>query len=110
MRKFKMCNECRKEYYDFSNRRFHAQPNGCFKCDPIIKLTKTTKGKVNYLSTKDPQKILEKVAFLLFQGRIVGIKGIGGYHIACDATNIATVKLLRESERKTYQAFCYNDR
>ncbi|MFH1625398.1 MAG: carbamoyltransferase HypF [Pseudomonadota bacterium] len=89
MVEFGMCSSCRTEYEDPSNRRFHAQPNACPACGPNISLLDCIGSKV------DCSDIIEKVAHLILKGLVVAIKGIGGYHLACDATNREAVARLR---------------
>jgi len=111
---FRMCPECEREYHDPENRRFHAQPNACPVCGP--KLTLMDKKK-NVLNTTDPVAYTIR---LLEQGRIVAIKGIGGYHLAVDAFNPVAVSNLRKrkyredkpfalmaKDIKVIQNFCY---
>lgn len=100
MAKFKMCPDCEREYHDPTNRRFHAQPNACHVCGPQIQLQVTSyKLQVN---GKDP---LKTAIELLKHGAIGAIKGLGGFHIACDATNDETVKKLREKKRRSNKSF-----
>ncbi|MBN2029792.1 carbamoyltransferase HypF [bacterium] len=94
MSSFKMCPDCQNEYDDPSNRRFHAQPNACPVCGPRVWLTDNT-GKE--IQVDDP--ILETVGYLK-KGKIAAIKGLGGFHLACDATNDAAVSRLRNRKRK----------
>lgn len=106
MKKFKMCKTCLGEYEDPSNRRFHAQPNACFCCGPSIKLIKDLKNrKVERISLKETKKILEKAASLIKEGKILAIKGIGGYHLCCDAKNSQSVKILRERKQRPTKPF-----
>lgn len=100
MAKFKMCPECEREYHDPTNRRFHAQPNACHVCGPQIKLkVQSSKFKVN---EREP---LKTAIELLKQGAIGAIKGLGGFHIACDATNDEAVRKLREKKRRSNKPF-----
>ncbi|MBI5747885.1 MAG: carbamoyltransferase HypF [Nitrospinae bacterium] len=100
MAKFKMCPDCEREYHDPTNRRFHAQPNACHVCGPQIKLkVQSSKFKVN------ERESLKTAIELLKQGAIGAIKGLGGFHIACDATNDEAVKRLREKKRKSNKPF-----
>lgn len=87
---FKMCPECQAEYDDPSNRRFHAQPNACQKCGPEFWLA-DSEGKV--IDADDP---IKKTAALLKEGKVLAIKGIGGFHLAVDAENIQAVRRLRQ--------------
>jgi len=89
MRHFKMCAACQAEYDDPTNRRFHAQPNACADCGPHVDLFDRHR---NALSTEEP---IGKAAELLKQGRILAIKGLGGYHLAVDAENSEAVRRLR---------------
>jgi hydrogenase maturation protein HypF len=91
---FPMCPECQKEYEDPANRRFHAQPNACWKCGPQVELWDQTGERVD---CTDP--IAEGVERLK-AGEIVAVKGLGGFHLAVDATNEAAVVRLRERKRR----------
>ncbi|ASJ06783.1 carbamoyltransferase HypF [Thermococcus pacificus] len=93
MREFPMCDFCRSEYEDPLNRRYHAEPTACPVCGPSYRLY-TSDGKE---LTGDP---LRKAAELIDKGYIVAIKGIGGIHLACDATNEEAVVELR---RRTFR-------
>ncbi|HEV2719143.1 MAG TPA: carbamoyltransferase HypF, partial [Thermoanaerobaculia bacterium] len=94
MAAFVMCDACRAEYVDPSNRRFHAQPNACPKCGPQLSAL-TPSGRE--IDTPDP---LAFAARTIRAGMIVAIKGIGGYHLACDATTSLSVQRLRERKRR----------
>ncbi len=94
MASFQMCEDCQTEYNDPSNRRFHAQPNGCSLCGPRVWLTDNTAKEIN---VENP--IVETTRYLK-QGKIVAVKGLGGFHLACDATNEEAVSLLRERKRR----------
>lgn len=94
MSSFPMCPDCSKEYYDPQNRRFHAQPNACPVCGPQLTLYSSEGLKVH---TRDP---LSTVCNLLKGGKIVAVKGVGGYHLACDAMNSTTVSLLRKRKNR----------
>ncbi|MEO0127259.1 MAG: carbamoyltransferase HypF [candidate division WOR-3 bacterium] len=99
MKEFKMCPECEKEFEDVYNRRFHAQPDCCFLCGPEFSIYRID-GKM--IKTKDP--IIEAIN-LLKKGEIVAIKGIGGFHIACDATNCSAVNKLRILKNRPTKPF-----
>ncbi len=90
MSDFTMCGDCQKEYDDPLDRRFHAQPNACFLCGPHVWFT-SADGKD--IPCEDPVK---ECAELLKKGKIVAIKGIGGFHLAVDASNSHAVRRLRE--------------
>ena len=91
---FKMCSECQKEYDDPEDRRFHAQPNACPVCGPEVWLADSKGQKVQI---EDP--ILETVR-LLQSGKIAAIKGLGGFHLACDAENDRAVSMLRARKHR----------
>ncbi|MFQ6122123.1 MAG: carbamoyltransferase HypF [Dehalococcoidales bacterium] len=90
MRNFQMCPQCQQEYDDPLDRRFHAQPNACPRCGPGLQLVD---GKGNRVPKGD---VLTAASKLLKEGRIIAIKGLGGFLLACDATNDKAVALLRE--------------
>jgi hydrogenase maturation protein HypF len=92
---FPMCAACQREYDDPLNRRFHAQPNACWECGP----------RVWVLQTADSEEIVgeeavQKTIQMLAAGRIMAIKGIGGFHLSVDATNQAAVMRLRERKHR----------
>lgn len=99
MKDFKMCPECQAEYDDPHNRRFHAQPNACSKCGPHIELYDSNQ---NIVSTND---IIDFVRTQLIDGKIVAIKGLGGFHLAVDATNNDAVKRLRQLKGRDEKPF-----
>jgi hydrogenase maturation protein HypF len=94
MKIFTMCPECRREYDDPLNRRFHAQPNACPVCGPQLELTDAMGNGV--VSTD----IIKKTSQLLREGKIVAVKGLGGFLLACDATNGRAVKRLRQRKNR----------
>jgi hydrogenase maturation protein HypF len=97
---FPMCPQCLAEYNDPSDRRFHAQPNACPVCGPQVQLrVESSKFKV-----EDPDPIPATIE-LLKQGAIVAIKGLGGFHLCCDAENEEAVRLLRERKRRRNKPF-----
>ncbi len=96
---FQMCKECSAEYADPTDRRFHAQPNACPDCGPWLTLVTGRQAPI-----AGPEAI-EKTRALLRGEKIVGIKGIGGFHIACDATNEGVVVKLRERKRRSNKPF-----
>ena len=102
MAPFIMCPVCQKEYEDPSDRRFHAQPNACSACGPSLRLEDKEGKEVS----GDP---IEKTLGLLAKGRIVAIKGLGGFHLACDAKNQDAVSSLRSRkfrEDKPFAVMC----
>jgi hydrogenase maturation protein HypF len=102
MAPFTMCPVCQKEYEDPSDRRFHAQPNACSACGPSLCL-EDREGK------EIPGDPIEMTLDLLAKGRIVAIKGLGGFHLACDAKNQDAVSSLRSRkfrEDKPFAVMC----
>ena len=98
MKDFKMCDYCKGEYDDPLNRRFHAQPIACSVCGPQLKFLNQNFEEI----VGDP--IVNTIKFLK-EGKIIGIKGIGGFHIACDATNEQTVSELRKRKDRPHKPF-----
>ena len=98
MADFVMCPQCKNEYDDPMDRRFHSETNSCPTCGPRLSLT-SIKGEA---IAGDP--ILEAVR-LLSQGKVLAIKGIGGFHLACDALNKAAVSLLRDRKGRAEKPF-----
>jgi len=92
---FAMCSDCQREYDDPENRRFHAQPNACPVCGPKIWLCGGD-GKIK----AERSGAITKAAELLLTGGILAFKGIGGFHLACDAGNDAAVKKLRARKNR----------
>lgn len=94
MHSFKMCEECQAEYTDPVNRRFHAEPDACPECGPRVILT-----------TPDGKCVEGDLRSLLKEGNILAIKGIGGYHLSCDAMSATAVRLMRERKRRETKPF-----
>ncbi len=104
MANFPMCPECEKEYHDVENRRFHAQPVACYKCGPAAWLERAD-GKPVTASMFSMMDDVDAVCTLLQRGEIVAIKGIGGIHLACDATNETAVEKLRQRKQRYHKPF-----
>jgi len=99
MASFKMCKMCQGEYDDPNNRRFHAQPNACPACGPSLTLLNDKLEKVNVYD------IISEVCNLLKDGKIIAIKGLGGYHLGCDAMNSDAVNRLRSRKFREHKPF-----
>ncbi len=97
---FTLCPDCLAEYQDPRNRRFHAQPNACPVCGPKVEFRLRNAD----CGLRNREAITESVN-LLKNGGIVAIKGIGGFHIACDAANDEAVRRLRKKKRKSNKPF-----
>lgn len=105
MKAFEMCPSCAAEYADPSNRRFHAQPDACFECGPSISW-KHGDGEVVWGRTrKQSDAIFAQAVELLLDGGIVAVKGLGGFHLVCDAGNAEAVAALRARKRREGKAF-----
>ena len=98
---FEMCDKCAAQYTDVSDRRFHAQPVACGECGPKIWLADTD-GKTTETGT---EKVIAETACLLLSGKIVAIKGVGGFHLSVDALNDKAVRRLRERKRRDHKPF-----
>jgi hydrogenase maturation protein HypF len=100
MKAFSMCFSCESEYKNPSDRRFHAQPNACSQCGPKIELWDDT-GKIiaqNY-------NAISATAVAIRQGKIVAVKGLGGFHLIVDASNKKAVQLLRQRKHRPDKPF-----
>lgn len=97
---FVMCADCRREYEDPSDRRFHAEPNACPVCGPELRLVSST-GEV----LAKANDALERATAMLAAGGILAVKGLGGYHLACDAGNVDAVGELRRRKQRDDKPF-----
>lgn len=102
MASFAQCPACQREYEDPTNRRFHAQPNACPVCGPQLWLEDASGRR---LCAEAGDDLIDQAAALIRQGRILAIKGMGGIHLACDASNAAVVRELRARKRRYHKAF-----
>ena len=94
MRRFTMCPRCQKEYDDPLDRRFHAQPNACPVCGPSLSLVDS------HGAPAGGKDVIRSAANLIREGKILAIKGLGGFLLACDATNSAAVNTLRQRKHR----------
>lgn len=94
MRDFVMCPECQAEYDDPLDRRFHAQPNACPACGPQLSLVDAHGER---MAVADEITVTTR---LLEEGRVLAVKGLGGFHLACDATSDEAVRRLRERKQR----------
>ncbi len=96
---FPLCSDCEREYRDPTNRRFHAQPVACPKCGPHVWLELRN---TQYVIRNDA---IQRARSLLSQGHILAIKGLGGFHLACDATNAESIRELRARKLRVDKPF-----
>lgn len=115
MASFAMCPECAGEYEDPANRRFHAQPDACFACGPQLSWYVGEPTQVEGCTTDDQgvawacdrqssDAIIAEAVSALRQGKILAVKGLGGFHLVCDAASEQTVAELRARKRRSHKA------
>ncbi len=105
MAPFEMCPACQAEYDDPLNRRFHAQPNACPDCGPHLELMPSPDHAVPAGWDDLPDDEIEAARDLLRSGHVLAIKGLGGFHLACDATNPDAVRRLRDRKGRVAKPF-----
>ncbi|WP_395695001.1 carbamoyltransferase HypF [Nocardioides sp.] len=98
---FPLCPACAAEYADPLDRRYHAQPIACHDCGPRLRLAAPD----GATTTEGTEPVLAAARAALAAGRVVAVKGIGGYHLVCDATDPDAVRRLRERKRRPHQPF-----
>ena len=103
MSSFEMCAQCKQEYLDPLDRRFHAQPIACPNCGPKITFTNLLDSEES--SVLHAEAALQEALSRIHVGDILAVKGLGGFHLACDATNDEAVKTLRERKGRVDKPF-----
>ena len=110
MGSFEMCPSCAEEYTNPLNRRFHAQPDACWNCGPY--LSWTHQGSTSWGTTRqESDAILEQAVCVLRAGGILAVKGLGGFHLVCDAENeeaLATLRMRKRREGKPFAVMMQN--
>ncbi|MFN2533332.1 MAG: carbamoyltransferase HypF, partial [Pyrinomonadaceae bacterium] len=101
MRSFEMCVECETEYKNPLDRRFHAEPIACVQCGPQLWLTNAAGSQIETADTD----VIGYTKLLLREGQIVAVKGIGGFHLACDALNGEAITRLRQRKYREAKPF-----
>lgn len=106
MAAFPMCEKCAAEYADPLDRRFHAQPDACFECGPSVTWRVGADGEELIGKTREESDAIFAAAVeMLLAGKILAVKGLGGFHLACDANNAEAVAELRRRKRRDGKAF-----
>jgi hydrogenase maturation protein HypF len=100
MKSFEMCADCQAEYENPEDRRFHAQPNACPECGPRVELTDAVG-----VPLSQSQDAIEQTIALFKEGKIVAVKGLGGFHIMCDPNNSMAVEQLRQRKNRDEKPF-----
>jgi hydrogenase maturation protein HypF len=101
MKHFQMCRECQQEYEDPRDRRFHAQPNACPQCGPHLTFCLSPR----FFSGSSNSDPLQLALEAILSGQILAIKGIGGFHLVCDATHEQAVQTLRDRKHRPHKPF-----
>lgn len=113
---FEMCHLCRQEYVNPADRRYHAQPVSCHECGPVLQIADETGHIISELNIKEnlsevnsgqgyTEKCLDYITKIIVSGKIAAIKGIGGYHLACNALDEKAVKRLRSRKHRDDKPF-----
>jgi hydrogenase maturation protein HypF len=99
MKSFRMCGNCSSEYNDILDRRFHAQPVACNSCGPVYRYKDQNRSLDNF------KEIIEEIVVRIESGKSVALKGLGGYHLICDALNNIAVSELRQKKQRDGKPF-----
>jgi len=104
MKAFELCEDCIKEYQTPTDRRFHAQPNACYFCGPKLTLARGD-GNPVCMDSLTQIDAVDAACTVLQNGDILAVKGIGGFHLACDASNAVAVQRLRDAKQRDSKPF-----
>ncbi|GAB4432658.1 MAG: carbamoyltransferase HypF [bacterium] len=99
MSRFIMCDKCRSEYTDINSRRYHAEPVSCNDCGPSYRMLDSS------LKEVITENLFETARYLLKIGKIIAVKGVGGYHLVCDGKNGEALKTLRQRKMRDTKPF-----
>ena len=102
---FAMCEQCLAEYEDPNNRRFHAQPNACPECGPALALVSRDQLEEATPEFQGGLSEIQQVRQMLREGRILAIKGLGGFHLTCNAASASALHALRERKKRSDKPF-----
>lgn len=106
MASFAMCPACSQEYSDPADRRFHAQPDACWECGPRLSLSRGSDGRIAWASDRaSSDELLAQTVSLLKEGGVVAVKGLGGFHLCCDAESEQAVARLRAGKKRKGKPF-----
>lgn len=97
MATFTLCDACSKEYHDSADRRFHAEPVACEKCGPTLSYSDVSR------QLQGNEQALQQGIAALRAGSIIAVKGVGGYHLMCDARNVEAVNRLRQRKMRPHK-------
>lgn len=106
MERFRLCESCDQEYFSVADRRFFSQTNSCPDCGPTLSLFERSLFlDTAVLMSKDTESILSDIKVYLQEGKILAVKGIGGYLLLCDANNVEAIQRLRKRKNRALKPF-----
>nr|QGT49941.1 carbamoyltransferase [uncultured Helicobacter sp.] len=105
MSAFQMCPQCQESYNNPFDRRFHAQPNSCLQCAIRLRLFDENDCIVTFPAPSEDDKLITQVAQMLKKGKIVAMKGVGGFNLIADASNQEAIKTLRQRKNRPFKPF-----
>lgn len=102
---FQMCPQCQESYDNPFDRRFHAQPNSCLHCAIRLRLFDKDDQIITFPTPSEDRKLITQVAGMLKKGKIIAIKGVGGFNLIADASNKEAIKTLRQRKNRPFKPF-----